>query len=62
MSLLEGRTYPFDYFIITHEHAMALRNGNLVDTEQKGFDNRRIEYIWLVEPKGSEAERLRRIK
>lgn len=37
-----------DYLINTHNHAMALINGILIDTEYKGFDKRIIEFIWGV--------------
>ena len=34
--------------IFTHEHAMALVDGILIDTMKQGFDNRKIEHIWEV--------------
>lgn len=36
------------YLIFTHEHAMALVDGILIDTMKQGFDNRKIEHIWEV--------------
>ena len=39
------------YFINTRGHAMALIQGILIDTEKKGFDNRKIDWIWEVSKK-----------
>ena len=36
------------YLINTHGHAIALIDGILVDTENKGFDNRIVEFCWHV--------------
>jgi hypothetical protein len=36
------------YLINTPRHAMALIDGILVDTENKGFDNRKVLFIWEV--------------
>lgn len=39
----------FSYLIYTKGHAMAVIEGHLIDTERKGWNNRRIEFIWKVE-------------
>lgn len=36
------------YLINTRQHAMAVINGLLVDTERKSFDSRRIQFLWIV--------------
>lgn len=37
------------YFVKTREHAMAVIDGVLVDTERRSFDSRRIQFLWIVE-------------
>lgn len=37
-----------DLFIITYRHALAIVDRILIDTEQKGFDSRKILYAWEV--------------
>lgn len=37
-----------DWLIFTRGHAIALRNGILVDTERRGFDSRHVEFIWKI--------------
>lgn len=39
----------YNYIVLTPGHAMAIVDGILIDTEHKGWDGRRIEYIWKVE-------------
>jgi hypothetical protein len=39
-----------NYLILTKGHAMAFVDGHLIDTELKGFDNRVIEFCWVVLP------------
>jgi len=39
----------YDYILFTRAHAMALRNGLLVDTAGGSFDRRRVEFAWIVE-------------
>jgi hypothetical protein len=36
------------YVIFTPGHALAIRQGVLFDTENKGIDNRKIEFAWEV--------------
>lgn len=41
--------YNDNYLIYTKGHAMAVIEGHLIDTERKGWNSRRIEFIWRVE-------------
>jgi hypothetical protein len=36
------------YLVLTPGHAMALIGGILVDTERKGFDRRKVQFMWKV--------------
>lgn len=40
-----------DYFILTAGHAMSVRNGILVDTSGRYWNNSTVEHVWEVRKK-----------
>ena len=55
ITLKRLQQFPFkpnpngQYLINTKGHAIALIDGILIDTENKGFDNRSVEFCWIVQ-------------
>jgi hypothetical protein len=46
--LIDLKYLKGNFTVHTKNHAMALVNGYLVDTQKQGFDNRTVENVWEV--------------